>query len=673
MPASLLPALRQFLWWALVLGIAISALNVRQVDLLWQLPEGQFILQNGYLPHAPPAAFGLPYQPYVDEYGLYEIALALLDRLGGFGAIWLVFVAVYLLIFAIPLMAARARRHGLISLACLALAGIFMIARCEQRPEIVGVLLAAVLMRLLHRTRGFSPGFLLRVALIFAVWTNIHSSYLIGCVALFLWLVERLFLPSTTPRWSTRQAAAALATAAAALLVNPYGWDRLAFTFAQEGDLGSNLLSREMWPTWDQTPLLQEVLLTAAVVLAAAFGTRNRPAPWVIAFAGAMFALSILHVRLVGFLAVALLFVYADRSASPLPGTLGRLARAALLGCGCVVMVLFDVLALRQQFYSMEAGSLFSDQEFAPALVRQLRTRGPAAVLCTNGMGAYLTFAGGGALRPLIDSGLGRFDDATKRFYFFVDEDPRSFDLALERLNVDDVLVTPMSAAWVPALADRPGWHLAAWNDTGLIFARGPVPAMLAGAGRDQLRDLHDAAQRSHDPVWAFCLSTLADDPETSLALLDRSRVAAWSEPFLDFFRPWLDRVPVEALDSFLQHNPGPGNPILRELVLTRVRPGAALPAVGPTLLEKEARVLDLLQRGDVSGARTLFSTLPRPVASALYYNLRDRLEPAAAKNDSASVKWQDWNAGGAELFQRLSPLLNRRISSPAEASTENR
>jgi hypothetical protein len=673
MPASLLPALRQFLWLTLVLGIAISALNVRQVDLLWQLPEGRFILQNGHLPHAPPAAFGLPYQPYVDEYGLYEIALALLDRLGGFGAIWLVFVAVYLLIFAIPLMVARSRHHGLISLACLALAGIFMMSRCEQRPEIVGVLLTAVLMRLLHRTREFSPGFLLRVALVFAVWTNVHSSYLIGGVALFFWLMERLFLPSTTPRWSVRQGAATLATAAAALLVNPYGWDRLAFTFAQEGDLGSNLLSREMWPIWSQSPLLQEFLLAAAVVLTAAFVTRNRPAPWVITFAGVMFALSVHHVRLVGFLAVALLFVYADRSASPLPGIPGRLLRAALLGCGCVVMILFDVMALRQQFQSMEAGTLFSDQEFSPALVRELRTRGPASVLCTNDMGAYLTFAGGRALRPLIDSGLGRFDDATKRFYFFVDEDPRAFDLALQRLDVDNVLVTSTSAAWAPAMANRPGWHLAIWNDAGLIFARGPAPAMRNGAGRDQLRALHDAAQHAHKPVWAFCLSTLADDPEISLALLDRSRVAAWSEPFLDFFRPWLDRVPVEALESFLQYNPGPGNPILRELVLTRVRPQKPLPAVGPTPLEKMARVLDLLQLGDVSGARALFAQVPRPVASALYYNLRDRLYPAASKDDTAAQKWQDWNAGGAALFQRLSPLLNRRISTSAEAPAENR
>lgn len=670
MPASIPLALRQLFWCALVLGIAISALNVRPVDILWQLPEGSFILQHGRLPQAPMAAFGLPHQPYVDEYSLYEIVLALLHRLGGFGAIRLAFVVVYLLIFAIPLAVARTTRPGLVSLSCLMLAGIFMITRCEQRPETIGVLLAAVLMRLLLRTPKFSPGFLLRVALLFAIWTNVHSSYLIGCVALFFWLMERLFLPSATPRWSVLQMAATLGTAAAALLVNPYGWERLAFTFAQESDLGSNLLSSEMWPAWDQSTLLQEFLIGAAVVLAAAFITRKRPAPWLIAFACTTFALSVHNTRLVGFLAVALLFVYANRPPGPLPGISGNLVRAALLSFGCVVTLIFDVTALRQPFHAMSAGSPPSDPAYAPELVRQLRTRGPAAVLCTNDMGTYLTFAGGGTLHPLIDSGLGRFDNATKRLYFFVNEDPRAFNLALDRIDVDDVFVTRSTAAWVPALVIRPNWHLAAWNDSALLFARGPGPN---GAGRDQLRALHDAAQRSRDPVWGFCLSTLADAPDISLALIDRSHVDDWSEPFLAFFRSWLDCVPVKALDTFLKYSPGQGNPILRELVLARVRPQVTLPAVGPTPLEKMTRVLDLLQRGDMSGARILFATLPRPVSSALYYNLRARLDPADAKDGAAAQKWQDWNAGGVELIQQLSPLLNRRISSSRVAPVENR
>ena len=680
--------LRLLLWCTLVIGIAITALEVRQVDLGWQLPEGLSILHEGRLPQAPPAAFGLPPQPYLDEYSLYEITLAGLDRLGGFGAIWLAFIATYLLVFAVPLLAAREARRDLVSLGLLALAEIFLVNRYEQRPEIAGALLLALLLRLLGSRVGetaggdaghldrrrnsdgcrpaFSPGFLLRVALLFAIWTNVHSSFLVGLLALFIWLTGRVFFSPVSRRWNLRHAAWTLGTAATAVLINPYGWRRVAFAFGQERDLGSNLLSREMWPLWDQSALTQALLLGTAALLAAAFVPRNRPAPWLIVFACAMFALSVHSIRHISFLAVALLFVYAARAANPASRTGGGPVLTALLGGACVCALLFDFIALRSVAAGVAASPARSESTFAPALVELLRARAPAAVLCHDAEGSYLTYTGGGALRPLLDSGQGHFDDATKRFYFFLEEDPRAFGLALQRLEVDDVLITRPMAAWVPALAGQPAWHLAAWDDEGLLFARGPVPTALNWAARDQLRQLHEAALRLRDPVWAFCFSTLVDDPENSLALLDRSRVDAWSEPFLNFFRAWLDGVPVDALGSFLAHHPGAGNPLLRELVLMRAHPQAPLPAAGGSRLEKMVRVLDLLQRGDEVEAREAFAALAQPKLSILYADLRHRLDPAAAGNEGAAERWQDWNVGGAELFQRLPPLLNRRMSVPA-------
>jgi hypothetical protein len=694
MPASTNRTLRVVLWCALIIGIAITALGVRQVDLWWQLPEGLSILHDGRLPVAPPAAFGLPHQPYVDEYSLYEITLALLDRVGGFGAIWLAFVATYLLNFAIPLATARGMRRDWISLTCLALAGIFMVNRYEQRPEIVGALLLVLLLRLigagtlsasdrdsgrlpsavrrpevdgypLRQTPEFSPSFLLHMALLFAVWTNVHSSYVVGFLALFLWLLERVFLSTGASRWNFRQGTITLGTACAAVLVNPYGWQRVAFTFGQEHDLGSNLLSREMWPAWDQPLPAQALLLVSAIVLAAACVPRNRPAPWLIVFACAMLALSVHSIRHISFLAVALLFIGATRPTNSSSPKHDGLARTALLGAACIGALLFDFVALRNAGHAIAANPARNDAAFAPALVEQLRMRGPAAVLCHDAEGSYLSFAGGGALRPLIDSGQGRFDDASKRFYFFLEQDPRAFDLALQKLDIDDVLITRPMAAWVLALANQPAWHLAAWNDDGMLFARGPVPSALNWSERDQLRQLHDEAQRLHDPVWAFCFSTLVDDPENSLALLDRSRRVIWSETFLNFFCRWLDRVPESELDLFLKDHPGTGNSILRELILMRARPQGSLPVAGPSQVEQLVRIMDLLQRGDLPAARETFTALSRPMASTLYHDLRDRLNPAGAQTDIAAEKWQNWNAGGVELFQQLAPLLNQRIAAP--------
>ena len=580
--------LRVVLWCGLLVGIVITSLGVKQVDLWWQLPEGLSILHDGRLPVAPPAAFGLPHRPYVDEYNLYEITLALLDRAGGFAAIWIAFIATYLSIFAIPLVTARALRRDWISLTCLALAEIFMVNRYEQRPEIVGALLLVVLLKLLglgassstgpgpinspasvrrpevdgyRRTPKFSFGFLLRVALLFVVWTNVHSSYVVGLLALVLWLIERVFLSPPSLHWSVRHGLFTLAAAGAAVLVNPYGWQRVAFTFDQERDPGSNLLSREMWPAWDQPLPAQVLLLLSALVLAAAFTPRNRPAAWFILFACAMLALSVQSIRHISFLAVALLFVLATRPAKALSLQHDGPSRTVLLGAACIGVLLFDFIALRNAAHAIATNPPRNDRVFAPALVEQLRQRGPAAVLCHDAEGSYLSFAGGGALLPLIDSGQGRFDDASKRFYFFLEQDPRAFDLALQKLDVDDVLVTRPMAAWVPAMANRPAWHLVAWNDAGLLFARGPVPTALNESEREQLRQIHDEAQRLHDPIWAFCFSTLVDDPENSLALLDRSRRSVWSESFVRFFVDWLARVRQSELGLFLKDHPGPGQP----------------------------------------------------------------------------------------------------------------
>jgi hypothetical protein len=99
------------LWCALLVGIVLMSFGERRVDLWWQLTDGLALLDWYHLPTAPLVAFGFPNQPFVDEYSLYEIVLALLFYLGGFTAIHAAFIAVYLLIFAVPLFTARGIRR----------------------------------------------------------------------------------------------------------------------------------------------------------------------------------------------------------------------------------------------------------------------------------------------------------------------------------------------------------------------------------------------------------------------------------------------------------------------------------------------------------------------------------------------------------------------------------
>jgi hypothetical protein len=657
--------LRVVLWAALLAGIALMSFGVRQVDLWWQLPEGLAILRTHQLPAAPAAAFGLPSQPFLDEYSLYEIVLAALYRIGGLGAIHAAFIAAYLLVFALPLAPAGRAPRDLVSCALAAVAAIFLINRFEQRPEIVGVLLLAALVSLLARTREFNRGFLLRLALLMAIWTNVHSSYLIGLLALALWLVQRTFLAQGAP---ARPAGPTLAfaVACAAVLVNPYGWNRVAFTFAQQHDLGSNLLSREMWPAWDQPADVQALILLTAALLLLVLASRQRPPPWLAALAVLLFLLTLFNIRHMSFLAAALLFLAANRRAVD-PGPRWEPVLAPLLAGACILTFLFDFVAARSALSDLRDTAPHREHMFVPSLVQAAREAHAGAILCHDAEGSYVSFAAPG-LHPLLDSGQGHFDDASKRLYFFAVQDPHAFDLALSQLSsVTAVLVTPPVGGWTLAMIHRPGWYLGAADEHGLLFRRfSGDPSGYGLPGALQIRDLatyRDRALAEGDVVRAFYLSASIDPLGPSLEILDRSRRTAWSEAFFSFARAWIRSQDPGALAAFVAGHGLPHNPLLRELLVARMPRDTPLPKIGSSGLELLARVLTLRERRDDDAARALLRSMACPKVSALYYALRARLFPDSARQESRAERWQDWTAGGEALFQQVTPQLNQRAN----------
>jgi hypothetical protein len=664
--ATLQRALGLILGVALVVAIALTSFGERRVDFWWQLPQGLSILATHHLPAQPPDAFGAPRQPFVDEYSLYEIGLALLDQLGGFTAIHLAFLAVYFAIYLVPLLGGRTLRCDPLSAGLLALATLFLINRHEERPELVGVLLLVLLVALLRRTHDCSPGFLLRLALLFAIWTGVHSSYVIGLTALVLWLGDRACATEPAARWSLARAALVFVVAAGALLINPYEAGRIVFTFEEENDIGSNLLSREMWPAWDQTPGTIALVAATAILLGFAIVRQPRPARWLAALAVGLFLLALAHIRHMSFLSVPLLFLCADRLRLAPPSGWGPL-RVLALAAGCIAVLIFDGVAATSALADLRLGDALTDRGFAPGLFRQ---SAPKAVLCHDAEGSFLTFRD---LFPLIDSGQGRFDDATKRYYFFTVQDPYAFNRALDQLtNLDDVVVTAPVGGWTLSLMTRPEWLLAACEPEGLRFhrlmSRDTLSFYRRGIwivgqpARNAIR-FRDQALKEHDYMRAFSFSVLVDPPSDSLALLDRSRVENWSEPFFSFTRAWVHGLNDGNVAPFIRSHPQPANTLLREIFLARSGPDQPLPPPGPSPLERLARILTLLERNDPTGAKALFTDLRPPMVSPLYYALRDRLDPPSARQATAAERWQDWNADGDGLFDQTGPALNDQIA----------
>jgi len=328
-------------------------------------------------------------------------------------------------------------------------------------------------------------------------------------------------------------------------------------------------------------------------------------------------------------------------------------------------VLIFDGVAARSALTGLQLGDALTDRGFAPRLFRQ---SAPAAVLCHDAEGSFLTFRD---LYPLIDSGQGRFDDATKRYYFFTVQDPYAFNRELDQLsNINDVVVTAPVEGWTLSLLTRPGWFLVACEPEGIRFHRFDPRDLLnrrlfwlPGQPRRNAARFRDQALKEDDDIRAFSFSVLVDPPSASLALLDRSRVENWSEPFFSFTRAWIRGQGSADVEPFIRSHPQPANTLLREIFLARSGPGQPLPPPGPSPLERLARILTLQERGDLTGARVLFAGLRPPMVSPLYYALRDRLDPAAARQATAAERWQDWNAGGEGLFSRTGPDLNGRIA----------
>lgn len=198
---------------AAVLALAF-VLALRQIsahDAGFHLEAGSWILDHRAWPDRDVFTYTLGERPYVDTSWGYQVVVAALARLAGSPGVVLFHALLVVAVFALT---GRRAAPWLLLAAVLAAE-----PRFEARPEVASwLLLAGVLWRLdLDRRRGGGP--LWPYALLFVVWGNVHSLVLlgqvaVGCHAAGRFLAERRLAP---------EAAARVAVALAAPLVNPYG------------------------------------------------------------------------------------------------------------------------------------------------------------------------------------------------------------------------------------------------------------------------------------------------------------------------------------------------------------------------------------------------------------------------------------------------------------------
>ena len=199
-------------------------------DAGWHIRTGQQILQSGILPRTDPFSFTAASKPWFAWEWLADITVGTIYQFAGLAgvalfyasalatAVWLWFQLnwaaggnfLFAALFAAPMLSTT-NLHWL------------------ARPHVLSWLFLLATVRFAIRPRS-GPVALIGVALVSALWTNIHASFLMGPVTLLVYAVGaglRSFIFNTDRHTDWQHARAlsiAAAVAIAATFLNPYGF-----------------------------------------------------------------------------------------------------------------------------------------------------------------------------------------------------------------------------------------------------------------------------------------------------------------------------------------------------------------------------------------------------------------------------------------------------------------
>ncbi len=239
----LMPSVRDiifiFLFWSVLAG-PLSNRPLADPDIGWHIRTGEQILATHTLPRTDSFSAIMQGQPWYAWEWLYDVALGALDHACGLnGVVWL---GAVLAASVFVLLLGELLRRGtglLLAVVLMLLAEAAAMIHLFARPHIVSWLLTLLWFVALERWEGWERPDRPRWIFWFfpvsmVLWVNLHAGWLFGMVLLAIYafaawiesvrVANRDALAAIRTRNRARGMAAAWIAAAAATLVNPYGW-----------------------------------------------------------------------------------------------------------------------------------------------------------------------------------------------------------------------------------------------------------------------------------------------------------------------------------------------------------------------------------------------------------------------------------------------------------------
>ncbi|HEX7092023.1 MAG TPA: hypothetical protein VF192_18035 [Longimicrobiales bacterium] len=432
-------------------------------------------------------------EPFLDFEWLSQVIYAAAHRAGGLPAV--AAFAGLLLGAAYALLYRFLRGQGVDTL--LALGATVLGALCGMlhwlaRPHLFSILATVLLLGLLER-----PGRhrLVPIALLFALWANLHGGFLFGLILIALYAAGEAMESwldrdaGTAWRRRLRDHAAAFLVAAVATLANPAGPRLLAHVVSFFGDdvvLDATLEFRS--PDFHE-PHTWPLLLALLLVLAALALRRGRPPlPWLLVIlvtaAFALFAAR--NAALFGITAVPLAAMAVDadwRRADPLARARralafgdagGRLGPWAAVGAALLLLL---VLRGGEAWGRRLLPASFDPARFPVAAVAAARAAGlEGRIFNEFAWGGYLVYAWP-EQRVFIDGQTDHYGADLVRDYLRVAGLAPDWRAVLDRWRIEHVLV-PARSRLRAQLAREPGWRIAYCDATAVLLTRRPGPTI---------------------------------------------------------------------------------------------------------------------------------------------------------------------------------------------------
>ncbi|MDR0533481.1 MAG: hypothetical protein LBH01_05950 [Verrucomicrobiales bacterium] len=496
-----------FMLWAIL--VAFRPNNFP--DYWWQVEEGLWLL-GGKAIDGPLYAFGLPAAPYPHEYRFYELLIGTLYHIGGHHLVWISF-GILIFCFLAPLACLLYKRRQDNPLWFVPLAFIFVIfyIRINYRAEIAAILALVGLGYFLCRYSPPQPRkpiwFWLIIFASLLIWSNSHSSYILGIFMLGCWALWQWFFHQRNRDGFY----GILFPSGLICLITPFlhpdGWLNLLRPLLNQSNKLSVDINGELWPPSPGMICLSVIMLFCG--LKRIFSSRDTflRTGWLVFLLLALFVLGMISMRHIALLASCLLLILLviKHPGKPFltvtPVTLFAICLAFASWIGIFQILSIQKFIARQRDFAATSSAL-----------NWLADHKPQAFMMSDVANASFAQTLNGRLHPFQDTCSGHYAEDNLRYYYFLQLHPEAVAYALDHLEVDAWVIDEFTARWLWLLYQpNSKWKLIHANNSLLIFERNSQnsgrPIALPEHWLSYLKEINDLPVHEANVLQAFDLA----------------------------------------------------------------------------------------------------------------------------------------------------------------------